>query len=183
MADQGQPMKDVNSLQFLWAGGYTARYHGSRTLIPDTVGHHSYNVAVTVMYLRPDAPARLLRAALKHDAAEHKVGDMPAPAKRAIPGLREAFGHYEDKIMDEAGIPVEPLSPEEHWVLKLCDALDGMRFCIQERAMGNQLVGPIYAEFRKYVYELLENVDMKQPQDRALAVVLEQNWRKVNGVG
>jgi 5'-deoxynucleotidase YfbR-like HD superfamily hydrolase len=180
MADQGQPMRGYRSLEFLWAGGYTARYHGIRMLLPDTVGHHSYNVACTVMYLRPDCPARLLRAALKHDAAEHKVGDMPAPTKRAIPGLRDSFGLYEDKVMDEAGVPVEPLTPEELWVLKLCDSMDGMRYCIQERRMGNKYAVEIFEAFNEYVIDLLADERFKQPQDTALWMVLCKKWREVN---
>lgn len=71
----------MKSLEFMWRGGYTTRYHTERTLREDTVGHHSFNVAAIVMYVRPDASAALLRAALLHDVAEHVLGDIPAPVK------------------------------------------------------------------------------------------------------
>lgn len=132
----------LKEIQFMWDGGETRRFHCYRPLMEDTVGHHSYNVACIIMFLWEDASARLLRAALKHDMAEHIVGDMPAPAKRSLPDypdstFREEFGFMEDRMMARAGIIVEHLSPEEQWCLKLADSMDGLRFCMHERALGN----------------------------------------------
>ena len=157
-------MKDI---EFIWAGGYTERYHTTHTILRDTVGHHSFNVAAIIMTVWPDASAKLLRAALLHDVAEHKTGDMPAPAKRAM-GIREVFSDYEQEAMAYAGVSYPELTPEEEWALKYADALDGMRFCVQERAMGNRLIDPVYYNFRDYVEELL----LKQPHPPVRAVQL-----------
>lgn len=148
----------MHDLEFMWAGGNVKRYHTMRTLMEDTVGHHSYNVACIIMHLRPDASAALLRAGLKHDMAEHKLGDMPAPAKREL-GIRTEFANRENMAMEAVGIAVEPLPKEDAWVLKLADALDGMRFCIQERTMGNRLVEECYDNFQRYAAELLFGPD------------------------
>jgi 5'-deoxynucleotidase YfbR-like HD superfamily hydrolase len=163
------------ALEFLWHGGNTERFHTVPTIRPDLVGHHSYNVACIIMVLRPDAPAKLLRAALKHDSAEHIVGDMPSPTKRELPDypdgaldmwdnielgartFREAFGALEERTARTHGIYGEDLGDEEEWLLKLADALDGMRYCIQERGMGNghpKLV-EAFTNFRTYCTTLL----------------------------
>jgi 5'-deoxynucleotidase YfbR-like HD superfamily hydrolase len=170
-------------MEFLWNGGHTARFHTVPTLKIDTVGHHSYNVACLLMTLRPDAPAHLLRAALKHDAAEHIVGDMPAPTKRALPDyhtvkfgpteevitFREAFGKLEEDTAAQYGVSLEEqgLTKEETWLLKLCDAMDGLRFCAQERRMGNRHTKLTEAglNFASYVEKLLygEGKYLKSP--------------------
>lgn len=155
----------MKALEFMWAGGNTRRFHTVPTILTDTVGHHSYNVACIIMYLRPQASTALLRAALKHDVAEHVLGDMPAPAKRKLPGyvngptaesFREVFGKLEDKESSDAGVPVELLTSEEEWLLKFADAFDGLRFCYQEFYMGNKIIVPALENFRAYTEEVLK---------------------------
>lgn len=194
------------SLQFMWSGGNTRRYHTMRTVMEDTVGHHSYNVACIIMHLRPDCRAVLLRAALKHDMAEHMVGDMPAPTKRAMPDyvndagqsrtFREVFGEYEESRALEYGVALEEgqLTEGERWVLKLADAMDGMRFCIQERQLGNStgMLVECYGNFVAYVSMLLYGTDVPplpqtqaaarramfaEPQDIALFHYLREQWQ------
>ncbi len=147
-------MKD---LELLWAGGNVKRFHSySCTVQTDTVGHHSYNVASLITVLLPGASAALLVAALRHDVGEAKTGDMPAPAKRDM-GIRDIFGEYEEDVMAKAGVDFPTLTTEEAWLLKVCDSMDGMRFCVQERAMGNRLIAEAYGNFRGYVMQLIED--------------------------
>lgn len=177
-----------HALEFRQRGGYTLRYHGLRMLYTDTVGHHSYNVAQILRHIASDLPRErqhlLLEAALDHDVAETVTGDMPAPAKRAIPGMREAFGIYEAKVMEENGLEVveHQLLEHEKRLLKAADAMDGMRFCIQERMMGNGMVGSTYRAFESYVLAL--NLDAPQGYElRASAYFrkLRTEWETVNG--
>lgn len=160
---------EMRDIDFMWNGGETRRYHGFRMLMEDTVGHHSYNVACIIMKVRPNASAALLRAALKHDMAEHIVGDMPAPTKRELPDyngghcepggtFRTIFGLYESETAKAHGVRIdEDLMPEETWVLKFADSLDGMRFCINEMLLGNRTPRLItcYETFAGYVATLL----------------------------
>lgn len=164
-------MKDI---EFMWAGGYTDRYHTHRTLLRDTVGHRSFNVACTIMHLRPDASAALLKAALLHDVAEHKVGDMPAPAKRDM-GIREVFSTHEAKVMAEAGVVFPDLSPEEAWVLEFADGIDGLRYCLQERRMGNLGIAEIFEAYAGYCIKLLGDGPARS-RDIALFEYLEGEW-------
>ena len=127
---------NLTALKFMWSGGETRRYHGFRMLQEDTVGHHSFNVACIIMAIRPDASATLLRAALKHDIAEHIVGDMPAPAKRAMPHynaageggaepltFRQVFADMEQAVAAAAGVDLEDaaLTPDERHALRIAD--------------------------------------------------------------
>lgn len=187
------------ALDFMWRGGNTLRYHTMQTLKTDTVGHHSFNVACLIMYLRPECRAELLKAALLHDTAEALVGDMPAPAKRMLPdyphaSFREVFGVIEEKAMTAAGIELPGLTPEEGWVLSFADAVDGMRYGIQERRLGNQSIGPCFENFRIYAARLLYGedigaieqlhrlpVDYAQPQDVKLIARMNKEWFDVNG--
>jgi 5'-deoxynucleotidase YfbR-like HD superfamily hydrolase len=189
----------MDDLNFMWRGGYTERYHTWPTLLKDTVGHHSYNVACIIMHLRPDCSVALLKAALLHDVAEHRTGDMPAPIKRALPDypdgtFRSAYAQMEELHMAEAGIEYPLLTAEEAWVLKLADSMDGMRFCIQERRMGNQGIAEVFENFRSYVSELMYGEDISlidqlhtppaahaEKQDLMLAANLLREWYNVSG--
>lgn len=202
----------MRNIEFMWNGGNTRRFHTMHTIMLDTVGHHSYNVACIIMHLRPEADARLLRAALKHDQTEHIVGDMPAPTKRGLPNyfignpgepssravsFRQAFGDYEEKVANEHGVSIEEdLADSEAWVLKLADSLDGMRFCIQERRMGNRHPKLIeaFSNFHSYVVKLIYGEaptheildfakagDFAQPQDIELFKYLSGEWHSVHG--
>lgn len=160
----------VAQLDFIRAGGETERYHTQRTIQVDTVGHHSFNVAWLVVLLNgPGAACRgvLLMAALAHDLAEHKVGDIPAPSKRMLPdypstdslligrSFRSVFGEIEMNLLGEHGMHYETLlTPAEIRTLKMADGLDGMLFCVGETSLGNRRVGPMFANFRSYVDEL-----------------------------
>jgi 5'-deoxynucleotidase YfbR-like HD superfamily hydrolase len=176
----------VNALEFMWAGGYTKRYHTWNTLLTDTVGHHSFNVACILMFLRPQASAALLRAALLHDVAEHKVGDMPATAKRALPdypgglSFRAVFGRLEEEHMQDAGVELPVLTDEEAWALKLADVLDGMRFCLMERRMGNRSIAEVWVNFHAYAEEMLRaKASPAQKQDLDAFTFLEGEWADV----
>lgn len=164
-------MAGFEDIDFMWHGGETRRYHGFRMLMEDTVGHHSYNVVCIILKVMPEAPAHLLRAAIKHDMSEHIVGDMPAPSKRDMPHyvlggedtpsvktFREVFAEYEDATARAHGVALEEdLTPEEAWLLKFADSLDGMRFCLNERHLGNQHPRLVrcYHTFESYVEKLL----------------------------
>jgi 5'-deoxynucleotidase YfbR-like HD superfamily hydrolase len=177
--------RDFMALEFRWKGGYTQRYHGLRNLMVDYVGHHSYNVAQIVRFIAADLhPVRvfiLLQAALDHDVAETVVGDMPAPTKRAIPGLRDTFAEYEAEVLSDHGINdvSKALTPEEATLLKAADSMDGMRFCIQEVMMGNRLAVKTYEAFESYVEPLVAGLpDMHRA--RRLFATLQTQWRLAN---
>lgn len=154
-------------MQAMWEGGETQRFHTCMIIRPDTVGQHSYGVACVLMHVYPEAPAHMLRAALKHDMAESYTGDLPAPSKRAL-GIREQFTAFEDEYLANVGIMPERLEPWEAWLLKFCDSMDGLRVTVRERGMGNRLIEYAHSNFDAYVDELL-NSDV--PDDVPLAAL------------
>lgn len=131
------------------SGADVRRYHTVRTLTEDTVGHHSHGVAMLVLLLDPDADGMMLRAALLHDLSEQYTGDIPSPAKREF-GIGEDVSSLELKLLDDAGLPMPYLKPEEWRTLKLADIAHGALFCLRELQMGNRLMAPVYERYIGY---------------------------------
>lgn len=162
----------MSALDFIYHAGVTRRFHTWPVLRQQTVADHSWHVAMLVQYIfgreEPGITMELIMAALTHDMAECKVGDLPAPAKRkmdmriavveggAATDFRSAWGAMEQEILAEYEMDWEKfLTPEQLQQLKLCDSLEGAFFCVNERAMGNKLIKPCYLNFINYVEELL----------------------------
>lgn len=167
---------------FLRAGAETRRFHTLPTIQQNTVGHHSFNVAWLAEMLSPGMSppekAILIMACLEHDVAEHIVGDVPAPTKRAM-GIRETWGEYEEELMKEQGLFwTGQLSAEAKRILKLADALDGAFFCCQERAMGNQMIAGCFMNFYGYV---MGEVNTQNTIEMEFVDMLTETWEKVNG--
>lgn len=143
-----------NILQLIIKGGAVKRYH-NEMVTPQTVGHHSYGVVWLCWLLTSGkASAALLINANAHDTAEGAVGDVPAPTKRAIPGLKEMLDKYEERALLNAGINLPEITKEEQRILKLADVMEGMMYCIAERATGNQNAEGIYENFQQYAAKL-----------------------------
>lgn len=174
-------------LDFIQNGRVTRRFHGLRMLDYQRVDAHSYGVAVLVLALVRGADIerreRLLRAALMHDLAEWKAGDIPAPTKRDLgPEWRKQFNDYENELLSAHGLQVE-LDARDARVLKLADALEGCLHCIEERNMGNRTIGPIFKEFWKYVtveQQLFNHPEYQEGGEHTLFMYIEDRWRSAN---
>lgn len=130
------------------------RYH-NELIAPQSVGEHSFGVAWFVMLLTQGAPTvDLLYAAISHDAAEAVVGDVPAPTKRAVPGLKTALDKYEDEITNAFGLWPVNLDEHDHRILKFADIYEGMLYCCTQRSMGNKNADSIFANFRDYAAQM-----------------------------
>lgn len=166
------------TLNFIFRGAKTKRFHTADTLTTQTVGEHSFGVAWLVILLNPQARKELILAALSHDLAEHIVGDVSSPAKRAYPALKGAVATAEDTALSLAGLNYEKgLADCEARVLKYADLLEGMLFCIRERKMGSTVVNEIYKRFRQYAME----VSGLPPHAEELLSIITYEWEKVNG--
>lgn len=143
----------IETLLFLRRGGEVTRYHGLRRNRLETVAEHSFGVAWICALLTNWKPsAELLLAALAHDAAEHAVGDIPSPTKRAL-GIRDELQRLEDQHSRCAGVPVPTLPAAEALALRLADSLDGMISCLRERQSGNGLLRECFRNYNNYVAE------------------------------
>lgn len=151
-------MKEL--LQFITEGGQVIRYHTRPGIKPDTDAAHSFSVAMLCSILagneqgRTTASVNLLMAALTHDLAEHKVGDMSAPAKRAL-GMSAILSAFELEELRKYELDYEQyLLDDERTILKLADCFDGMLYCCREAALGNKNVRLIWNRFCEYANTL-----------------------------
>jgi 5'-deoxynucleotidase YfbR-like HD superfamily hydrolase len=155
----------MEQLDFIRNGGETRRFHTIPVLRHQTVAEHSFHVTMLLWTMygqeEPGITIGLLMAGMTHDLAEHRVGDLPAPAKRkmedylelkGVETFRSAWGRMEQDILREQELDWEhALTADELRKLKLADAMEGALYCIRERAMGNTLIVPCFLNFRTYI--------------------------------
>lgn len=178
-------MKNViTAIEFAFKGGRTKRYHTADTLTEQSVGEHSFGVAVFCIALcaaEGKHPSNnLLMSAIMHDLAEHRVGDISSPIKRRNPALTqqlrtaemEEYAEGLDAFIAPAGALPYALTEKEAQTLKIADYLDGLMFCIRERRYGNSGINYIFSNYRKYLYEL----EASEEARKVIAQVL-QLWR------
>lgn len=154
---------DFEHLDFLRMGGETKRYHAWPTLHQQNVAEHSCHVAQLCAWLANMDKSRLtvslLMAALNHDWAEQRLGDIPGNVKNQLPPyqidnetvpFQKVWGDLEAKELAPFGLDYEAgLNAKEIYILKISDLADGCLFCIRERAMGNKLITEVYNNFRE----------------------------------
>lgn len=152
----------ITRVRALLQFGQTTRYHTELLTRSQDVAQHSFNVAWLCTELSDWAPsAGLLMAALAHDAGERWTGDIPAPTKRGMPGMRAHMDELELQKLREQGITFKyELTPAEQAILSLADALEGALFCLRELRLGNTIVidpaeGGAALNFMNYIHALL----------------------------
>lgn len=93
----------------------------------------------------PDRPVDrygLILHCLHHDAAELYTGDIPFPAKRNFPMLKQAEEDATRQVTNQYLLPLEPITPVETWILKAADTLEGMRYSrLYDRDMSHSVNG------------------------------------------
>ncbi len=170
------------ALRLIVDGGNVRRYHTVSTHTQETVGHHSFVVAwLLELIYGCMPPPEVLMAALQHDLAEVETGDIPAPFKRTVAGLRDQFNEYEAKVVVDHGMRDYDamLKPEERLLLKLADSMAGLVLCIHERKLGNTHVAIAYSRFSTYVTNMMK--ENKVPNRAALLFIeLNEQWRQVH---
>ena len=137
-------------IKFIYDGGAVSRFHTVRLINPDSDARHSFGVAWLIYLLTEGrASARLIMAGLAHDLAEQTVGDVPAPAKRALQ-VDKGLADLENKVLAEAGFAFETCELE-HRTLKLADNLDGLMYCARELRMGNKFAEEVGDRYWQYI--------------------------------
>ena len=111
------------------------RFHSSVGMSKQDIANHSWGVAMLVQYFNPNCSKNLLLKALTHDCAELEIGDIPANVKWANKSIKEATDLLEEQLEDEWGINYD-ITEEEAKLLKICDSLEGMIFCLKRIKMG-----------------------------------------------
>jgi 5'-deoxynucleotidase YfbR-like HD superfamily hydrolase len=150
-----------STLEFMRRGGRVRRFHTASLLKENPVGHHTFNLTSILYCCVPKARLTmdLLYAAHLHDIPECDTGDMPAPFKRKVVGLREQMDNAEAEALAEHGLELPDLSTDETRWLKLADSLDGAFQCLDEKRMGNKTMGIPFGNFMDYANALLDEGD------------------------
>lgn len=152
-----------DQIDFLYQAGETRRFHTWPVIRERTIAHHSWHVAqlLHILYGQEEPGIRpvLTMAALAHDMAECKMGDLPSPGKRAMSehfeNFRAKWGEAEEKILSKYAFDWDKfLDDEERRKLKFCDNLEGALYCINERQMGNKLIAEAFWNFYTYLTEI-----------------------------
>lgn len=115
--------------------GSVRRCHTTKHVGTYDNAQHSYNMAMMLRILRPDAPVNLIWAVLEHDQPERLTGDSPAPAKW-MGYLTTDYEDIETKILEGVGLDHPPLSFEDEKWLKSLDLLELYVFAREQQAMG-----------------------------------------------
>jgi len=114
------------------------RYHTHRVLRQQTIGAHSFNMLLLLDQVAPRARKEVFQAIMHHDLPELMTGDVPAPIKRLHPELKV--------MMQEAEEDLTPLYRELHLtvgeeqLVKFCDTMELVLWCLEEWQMGNRYV-------------------------------------------
>jgi 5'-deoxynucleotidase YfbR-like HD superfamily hydrolase len=158
--------KLTEQIKFVYNGGRPQRFHTHDTLLRQNVAEHSFYVTAlaTILY-NDELPlldfATLIRACLFHDVAEHVVGDLPSPTKRQSDVLKKTIDEFEYQALSRQNLYI-PLPSVLKRKLKICDNLDGLMFCVREKAMGNRRMRVVFYNYYKYLVEQrLEGKEME----------------------
>lgn len=111
------------------------RYHTHRTHRRQSVGEHSFGVMMLIQQVYPEARKELYLAAMHHDLPEFITGDIPAPVKRSAPHFAVMLEELEKStapLYQDFG-----LSAFEEAVLKWCDTMELVLWCLEELHLGS----------------------------------------------
>jgi 5'-deoxynucleotidase YfbR-like HD superfamily hydrolase len=162
------PSDVLKPLKFYRRGGIVKRFHCFDVLKENTVAHHTFNVvALLILCVDDELSQNLLLAAMQHDLAEQETGDIPAPFKRRVAGLRQHIQDAEEEILKENGLPnyEKRLSEKELAWLKLADSLEGALYCGDEYQRGNLPMRQIGHVFLGYVRDILATIEAPDDMD------------------
>lgn len=130
--------------------GAVKRYHTKRTLRTQTVAEHTHGVLMLLLQICPTASMELVKAVMFHDLPELETGDIPAPAKVAYPELRNILAQIEMET-PYLGVTFE-LTREQWRILKWCDVMELVLWCLEELRMGNTYIKEILATAIPWLY-------------------------------
>jgi len=157
--------------------GRVKRYHAWPTLQIQTVGEHSWQLALIYQQIWGDLPSAVERYIRLHDVAELVTGDIPFPTKANNPDLKVAMDAVEAAALKTMGLHVPRMHPDVVRRVKICDLLEMTVFGMVEREMGNMLAVPIIIRTRKAALKLTNELPGEQERGRVYAWVDQQQAR------
>jgi 5'-deoxynucleotidase YfbR-like HD superfamily hydrolase len=156
----------------LRSAAMTKRCHTVPTIGHQTVGEHSYHVAMLVIELSDGYPSiELIKAALYHDLAETSTGDIPATTKWRSPLLKQKLEIMEQMFDQRHGLTVELLEYEKV-ILKVADAMELGFYCVDQLMYGNKHVVPMYRNIVGFLETIHHQKDVQF--NRAFAIMFKR---------
>ncbi len=136
----------------LYLSGLVKRHHTNPSDAVQTIGHHSWGVAVILEHIYPDCSKAALLMALWHDVPERWTGDAPGYVKWQNSDLSAILARIEDGVTKQLGIDFD-LAPEETVAIKIADLLELAMFCRYRIAMGDSFFLGVQANVDKWFTE------------------------------
>lgn len=136
-------MKNGQRVEIIRRGYRVLRYHANPTIVPDTIGQHSANVAMLCSILLGEkCTKKLIMYALMHDLAEQWTGDIPYPFKARNPVVKQTLDKAEERFLFVNELDIPTLSGMEYDVFKAADILDLTYAAMDEVTKGNLELKP-----------------------------------------
>jgi len=137
------------------------RFHTLPMLFPDAVGVHTGGVMYIVNFLMKGLFSdtnrlSMLLAAMQHDLAEFKTGDIPSPTKNALGGDRVRAMEENYLLSMDAHSLFEVEGDESEGlrgILTFADAADGLIRAAAECRLRNTDFEEAYENYRLYCVE------------------------------
>jgi len=139
-----------------YLSGEVKRYSCWPTIVPQTVGSHSWGVYHVYWRIFGLPSAEVALYIHLHDAEELVSGDNPFPMSRDFPSLRRAKDEMEAVARERLHLPdaASGISDFDRAKVKICDLLEMMLKGMLEREMGNLLATPIVERTREAALKL-----------------------------
>lgn len=155
------------------SGRLTRRFHCYHMNAPQRVDAHSWGVAMFVYILTRGEPSiNLLMAALTHDLAEFRTGDIPSPIKRRLE-IGDKVARLEAAVLAPANLSFETrLGGREPRILALADIADALATLYEEQGTGNRSLDGVLETYLDY---LSTGFDLS-PWEEEVFAAIKSNW-------
>ena len=164
-------MNSLDNLFEVVRGGTIKRYHTLETIGEQSVGTHSWGVAIILQYLEPDISKTAIMKALTHDVAELYTGDIPAPVKWDNPELITMLKIIEANYEEKLDIQYDSvLGKQEALLFKQADMFELLFFCMRQRKMGNTNMNMVFSNGVEY----LANQELNKRGSNLLGKLIEE---------
>ncbi len=120
--------QDISIHPIYQSGGVTRWHARPEVTATQTLADHHGRVAQIMLYFWPNVRRELIYAALHHDCGELVVGDVPYPAKQAMPELAEMLDAVEQQARADMAVTPTDITSGEYRMLKFCDRLEAYTF-------------------------------------------------------
>ena len=157
--------------------GAVVRYHTNLGPMQQTTGQHAWGVAVILTKFHPDPSAKLLKAALLHDAHEVLTGDTPFHARGEFPKFGEELLHAELQAAQTMDTLVELEDDDEQW-LQWADRLEAL---LWSSHLADEFGFPAYRRIAHKVAELMGKISAPPGMDPKAEAWLKKFYiREIN---